>query len=1011
MARAQPHATAASGSGDVGYPLLTTYKPHEHGAEPQNWSIAQTTDGLLYFGNTGGVVEFDGVSWRIIPVSNDSAVRSVEVCSDGRVYVGAQGDFGYLAPDETGQLRFVSLRHALAEDARAFTDVWTIACRAGEVVFHTVSQLMRWNGTELRVMSPAGRFYLIHEIDGRVYVPDTDRGLFTLEADSLRLIDGGDYFVGDDLVVTMAPFDGGILVTTIESNAYVLRDGGREPFELPAPLLRNSQIYHSTALSDGSVAFATPDHGVFIIGSDGRLLQHLDRHNGLQHGTTFHVFEDRESNLWIAENEGVTRVAWPPVLSVFDARNGLATDIADVRRYRGVLYAASSTGTVQRLDTAQRDRSAYPAFTTLPGLRIGMWSLLEHRGALLMAGQGQIWRMQDGRIEPLVETTADVPRIFYQLYPSRSDSSVVYVGSNEGVYVLRDHEGAWSIEEHPDGPDAEVRSLAETAEATLIVANQYGGVLKIPMDGVGGRLDRTRPVIVGGDTLRNGMYRLYDDGGRIYLMRTAPPRDEIASAILLYDEATARFEPATALGADLLSPERTVFRMHEDGEGNLWMRTQRNGTGENGVALRRADGTYHWYTRPFAVMPDITVHAVFPDGDSLVWLATDRQLFRYDRRLDDTTRYARSFKTLIRRVTLRQDSVLFGGTATEAYRVPTLEARSNDLRFEFAALSHHDGERNHYQVHLDGLSDGWSAWSEETWKDYTSLPAGRYRFRVRGRNVYGVVSNEAVFEFRILPPWYQTWWAYGLYALFALGTFIPTTRYLSYRRLQRRVRALETERRLHEERERISRDLHDNVGAQLTNILSGIELIHLSTKAGEHERASAYLASLEADAHESMRQLRETIWALHLDRISVAAFRDQIQHFVATQLRYRERPVARVTVYGDEATALSPIHALHLYRIAQEAIHNALKYANAEQLHIELRTAGRTFELTVRDDGTFHERNEEERERRYGLEGMRRRAEEIGGRFKLDISNGTTVTVRVKLAEEPDQRQIPGSGY
>ncbi len=80
----------------------------------------------MYFGNTVGVLEFDGRSWRTIRLSNGSFARSVVVDDQGTVYVGGQGDFGFLQPDVTGTMKFVSLLAKVPIEDRKFQDVWRI---------------------------------------------------------------------------------------------------------------------------------------------------------------------------------------------------------------------------------------------------------------------------------------------------------------------------------------------------------------------------------------------------------------------------------------------------------------------------------------------------------------------------------------------------------------------------------------------------------------------------------------------------------------------------------------------------------------------------------------------------------------------------------------------------------------------------------------------------------------------------------------------------------------------
>jgi len=112
-----------------------------------------------------------------------------------------------------------------------------------------------------------------------------------------------------------------------------------------------------------------------------------------------------------------------------------------------------------------------------------------------------------------------------------------------------------------------------------------------------------------------------------------------------------------------------------------------------------------------------------------------------------------------------------------------LPATSNALRFEFAAPDYLDESALAYESQLQGLDTTWSAWAHEGRRDYTNLGFGNYQFRVRARNVLGQVSEEAAYSFVILPPWYRTWWAYGLYAvglflLAYLGLLVSNAPYL-----------------------------------------------------------------------------------------------------------------------------------------------------------------------------------------------------------------------------------------
>ena len=139
---AQPSALP---SAEVGLPFIQNFTPKDYDAHSQNWDILQDQQGLMYFANTSGVLEYDGVSWRLITVSNGSVVYSLEMDQQGHIYVGAQGDFGYLAADSVGQLQFVSLLDNLSVEYRDFSGVHETCITPQGVYFRSPEYLFRWN--------------------------------------------------------------------------------------------------------------------------------------------------------------------------------------------------------------------------------------------------------------------------------------------------------------------------------------------------------------------------------------------------------------------------------------------------------------------------------------------------------------------------------------------------------------------------------------------------------------------------------------------------------------------------------------------------------------------------------------------------------------------------------------------------------------------------------------------------------------------------------------------------
>jgi len=154
-----------------------------------------------------------------------------------------------------------------------------------------------------------------------------------------------------------------------------------------------------------------------------------------------------------------------------------------------------------------------------------------------------------------------------------------------------------------------------------------------------------------------------------------------------------------------------------------------------------------------------------------------------------------------------QDSLLFGGYGAEVNSDPQPGNRAtrishswNSFHFEFASPVYGQQSNIEYSYMLAGFDDSWSPFSRKTEKEYTNLPAGNYTFKVKARNNLGNESSMATYSFEVLPPWYQTKWAYGLYILIFLAG-----NYLLYRLLKKKFRLQQSR---HEEEQQRLQYLH-----------------------------------------------------------------------------------------------------------------------------------------------------------------------------------------------------------
>ena len=233
-------------------------------------------------------------------------------------------------------------------------------------------------------------------------------------------------------------------------------------------------------------------------------------------------------------------------------------------------------------------------------------------------------------------------------------------------------------------------------------------------------------------------------------------------------------------------------------------------------------------------------------------------------------------------------------------------------------------------------------------------------------------------------------------SILLLISLIIYYRFYQKRKYEKQIQILTISEKLQSERARISRDLHDNVGASLTSIITKLDVIAYKARKSDAEKVSNSIEKVNEGARETMQQLRETIWAIKKDGYSIEEFSKKIQEYLQKYLSETPDLQWNVIAKGDLEKQLSPSEVLNLFRIIQEASQNTLKYANASELTITFENS-EDLTLKIQDNGDGFDLKNMNFEGHYGLENMKLRTEDIGGIFKIKTANREGVLIELRL--------------
>jgi len=748
---------------EAGLPFLRNFGSAEYGAGPSNWAIAQDREGVIYVGNdNSGVLVFTGTTWHKIAIPNLSTVRALAADAAGRVYVGAVGELGYLTPDGSGQMQYVSLLDRIAPEDRGFTDVWRIFPTDDGVYFATFTYLFRLRGNQVTVLKPATAFHLAFWTRGSLFVREVDRGLMQLVGDRLVPVFGGERFAKEKIYAllpwgTLSAKSGDLLIGTRTQGWFIFDGTGYRPWITEADTaLKRDQICGAIWLADGTLAVATLQGGVSVLDDHGRLVHHLTKASGLADNAINSQFQDRQRGLWLALNSGVGRIELGSPITRYDDRTGLEGTVLALQRHAGRLYAGTTLG-VFRLDTDAEGNIRFVQITQVPGQT---WAFLDMDRSLLVATNAGVFEIGDGHVKLVRASVQNT----VSLLQSKQDAARVFVGMQDGIASLRLESERWVDEGQIPGIADEVRTLFEEADGRLWLGLVGGGVIRLTFPlGWSGTSDTAHPVRLERFGIQQGLPAGFI---AVYPIDGLPRFTGNLGGILQLDEARGRFVPDPRFATLFPAGPRGVWPVQEDARARLWMATNELSSDlkEAGAAIRDVNGIYRWVPTPLQPISGGEFYAIHGDSDGVMWFGGAKGLFRYDPRVSVTD--DPEFTALVRTVAGREGHLV----GMDQHAQSQIAYANNALRIEFAAPSYDTPEATRFQVHLEGLDRDWSAWSSESYRDYTNLYEGEYRFRVRGRNVYGVVSAEAVYAFRVLPPWYRTWWAYLGFATLFLAT-------------------------------------------------------------------------------------------------------------------------------------------------------------------------------------------------------------------------------------------------
>ena len=358
-------------------PVVKNFSKADYKADNQNWSVAEDSVGNVYFANNKGLLEFNGISWKLYPSPKGNVIRCVAVGRNNRIYTSGYRELGYWDRQKSGTLRYISLKAFAEKNFISNVEFWQIIPLGDKVYFHSFGQMMVWDGTKI---IPIRHTFsnTMYQIGGKIIIDQAD-GLYSLENNQLKPYLTGSFFNQKQIRFFFRDEQMKMVIGTFSDGIFSY-DG--QHYNMLYPEWNNyfirNKVNQAARYPNGNIVIGTHLDGIIAFNNKGKMIFKLNSQNGLQNNTVLGLAIDKNLNIWQALDKGIDFITFRDKGSfelhpVKDIGAVYSAAILDNRMYLGTNQGLYS----KNVDEADEK------FKIIPQSEGQVWSCTIFKGKLL----------------------------------------------------------------------------------------------------------------------------------------------------------------------------------------------------------------------------------------------------------------------------------------------------------------------------------------------------------------------------------------------------------------------------------------------------------------------------------------------------------------------------------------------------------------------------------------------------------------------------------------------------
>ncbi len=424
--------------------LIRYYLQNHLPVENQNWEISQNPlNGYIYFANSAGLIEYNGISSRLFTLPFRQGIRSVYVNRAGTIYTGSFEDFGFWKDDGLGDLSYQSLTQGLQIPKN--DEIWNIFEDKGTVYFQSFTTIYIADSAGVKALRGPGTMLFMFKADTGFMVQAIDKGLYRFNGREFNFISESRALAATK-VLALVKRPGNTLWICTERNGVFSYDGSRfVPLNNPlSQWLKYHTCNAGLAVNDSLLVFGTILNGLVFSDGQGNILKTYNFANGLNNNTVLSLYLDTGRGLWAGLDEGANYINTSSPFRLFSDVNGTLGTLYTAIRKDNLLYLGTNHGLFVSDIHQEQGQYSFENLDIIPGSQGQVWKVFEYGGRLLCGHNEGTFQVEGRSIRKISDVTGG--------YCFTGFNSLLLQGTYTGIVSFRqNNQGNWQFNSRVKG--------------------------------------------------------------------------------------------------------------------------------------------------------------------------------------------------------------------------------------------------------------------------------------------------------------------------------------------------------------------------------------------------------------------------------------------------------------------------------------------------------------------------------------------------------------------------------